>query len=125
MIFYKTQRLYLKLIMTAVKFKLWVEGKEDVFLGNGRVKLLEAIKAEGSITAAAKSMNMSYKKAWEQINSMNELSSKPVVLRNSGGKGGGGTELTQHGEKLIEQFRAINASCQEFIKSESKKYSFN
>jgi molybdate transport system regulatory protein len=68
---------------------------------------------------------MSYKKAWEQISSMNAISKVPVVNKNSGGKGGGGTEITEHGEQLIKQFKELKKSCNSFIKSESKKYKFN
>lgn len=80
-----------------------------------RIKLLEAIEQHGSISKAAKAVPMSYKAAWEAIDSINNLSSKPVVERETGGKGGGGTVVTPYGKKLIEMFYLLKKQHQLFI----------
>ncbi|MFY0644976.1 MAG: LysR family transcriptional regulator [Bacteroidia bacterium] len=110
--------------MNELKFKIWVEGEEGVFLGNGRVRLLEAISKTGSITAAAKSMNMSYKKAWEQIDHMNECSDEPLVTTSSGGKGGGGTSLTAKGEQMVKQFILVKEKFEELAVKERSEQRF-
>lgn len=110
--------------MHKLNFKIWVEGEEAVFLGNGRIRLLEAIDHTGSITAAAKEMGMSYKKAWEQVDSMNHQASEPLVITISGGKGGGGTMVTEHGKRVIAQFTQVKNACREFVESWDSKVKF-
>ena len=84
--------------------RLWIEGPEGTFLGFGRVVLLERILEHGSISAAARSMDMSYRHAWKLVDSMNRQSKKPVVISSTGGRGGGGARLTAEGEHAIEAF---------------------
>jgi molybdate transport system regulatory protein len=60
-------------------------------------------------------MKMSYKAAWDAIDTMNNLAGEPLVERVAGGKGGGGTRLTQRGLQLVENFRRIEAEHQRFI----------
>lgn len=105
----------------SIKNRLWVVRNNHTFLGDGRVALLEKVKEHGSITEAAKSMKMSYKKAWQLINGMNMLSDRPLVIRSSGGKGGGGTLLTKHGERAIRQYRNLENRCNLFLSKEVNK----
>ncbi len=85
-------------------------------LGGARqVALLEAIASTGSITHAAKAVGVSYKGAWDSIDHMNQLAGEPLLERSSGGKGGGGTRLTQRGQQLVENFRQIEAEHQKFL----------
>ncbi len=83
--------------------------------GQDRVALLAAVAQEGSITAAAKAVGMSYKGAWDAIEAMNNLAGEPLVARAAGGKGGGGTRLTARGAQLVENFRKIDAAHREFV----------
>lgn len=83
--------------------------------GSGRMQLLALVGAHGSITHAAKAMGMSYKAAWDAIDSMNNLAGEPLVERVAGGKGGGGTRLTPRGAQLVHNFRLIEAEHQRFI----------
>jgi len=83
--------------------------------GQDRVALLAAVAAEGSITAAAKAVGMSYKGAWDAIEAMNNLAGEPLVERAAGGRGGGGTRLTQRGSQLVENFRKIDEEHQRFV----------
>jgi molybdate transport system regulatory protein len=76
-------------------------------LGPGKVALLEGIAREGSISAAGRSMNMSYKRAWELVADINESFAEPLVAAQTGGKAGGGAALTPRGEELVRHYRAI------------------
>lgn len=82
------------------------------FLGDTRIRLLEAIAEHGSISQAAKAVPLSYKAAWDAVDAINNLSPKPVVERNAGGKHGGGTSLTDYGRRLIAFYRALEAEHQ-------------
>jgi molybdate transport system regulatory protein len=82
------------------------------FLGDTRIRLLEAIHVHGSISQAAKHVPLSYKAAWDAVDNMNNLADQPLVERTSGGKHGGGTVLTAHGHKVVALFRAMEAEQQ-------------
>src|SRR5574340_36266 len=71
------------------------------------LELLERIDASGSITAAANAMGMSYKAAWQAVEATNNLSEKPVVARQTGGKHGGGTSLTEYGRRVVAAHRRL------------------
>jgi molybdate transport system regulatory protein len=83
----------------------------DGRVGPGKVALLEAIAAAGSISAAARSLGMSYRRAWELVAELNQTFSSPVVERITGGAGGGGARLTRLGEALVLGFRDIEAAA--------------
>jgi molybdate transport system regulatory protein len=82
-------------------------------IGPGKIELLERIAAFGSIAAAGRSMDMSYRRAWELVEELNSLFGKPVVERQIGGKHGGGAKLTELGLALISRFRAIERAATE------------
>ncbi len=84
--------------------RLWVDVNETSFLGRGRIELLRRIETYGSISAAARSLNMSYRTAWKHIESMNRISSSVLVETEIGGHRGGGSQLTPLGKELIEIF---------------------
>ena len=104
----------------AIGNNLWIEKNGQFFLGKGRVELLKAIDSFGSINAAAKSMQMSYKKAWQTIDDMNSLADEPLVIRTTGGSGGGGTSVTEAGKDAIALYERINANCHSFLEDELK-----
>jgi len=87
-----------------VRGRIWIEGPDGTYLGYGRVILLERIRDTGSISAAARTMKMSYRHAWQLVDSMNLQAPQPLVKKGAGGKGGGGTRLTPAGERAIETF---------------------
>jgi molybdate transport system regulatory protein len=76
-------------------------------MSDNRIRLLEAIAEHGSISQAAKAVPLSYKAAWDAIDTLNNLAAQPLVVRNTGGSGGGGTELTDHGRQLVAFYRAL------------------
>jgi molybdate transport system regulatory protein len=79
----------------------------DIAVGPGKVDLLEAIAATGSITAAAKRLGMSYRRAWLLVDTMNRCFTKPVVEAEAGGKRGGGARLTAAGLLAVRHYRRI------------------
>ena len=101
--------------------RIWIDGPEGTFLGYGRIVLLERVHQFGSITQAAKSMDMSYRHAWELVDSMNRQASYPLVEASTGGKGGGGARLTREGEKAISLFWKLHADFQSFLTKEGEK----
>lgn len=85
-------------------------------LGSQRwIELLAAIGETHSITHAAKAVGLSYKAAWDAVESMNNLSERPLVQRAAGGKGGGGTTLTPRGEQLVRTYSAVADEHQRFL----------
>lgn len=78
--------------------------QQRVFADPRRIELLKQVKNTGSISQGAKLAGISYKSAWDAINEMNLLADQTLVERNTGGKGGGGAQLTRYGERLIQLF---------------------
>lgn len=105
-----------------IKSRIWIEFEDHVLLGEGRVRLLKAIDEKGSLSKAAKSLNISYKKAWQLLDSINSSAEKPVTINSIGGKGGGGAELTDYGKLLIRAFEEINQNCWEFLDKELERF---
>ena len=110
----------LKEIPFRVSGSLWIESDEQRFLGPGRVELLERIAETGSINQAAKQMGMSYKKAWEMVNSLNTQAKKPLVVTQTGGEKGGGATVTEEAWELIAAYRQIRERFQRFLEEESQ-----
>ena len=104
-----------------IKSRIWIEADGNILLGEGRVSLLKAIEATGSLTKASKSLGMSYKKAWSLIDAVNKRAEKPVTITNIGGKGGGGATLTPYGKSLVNTFESINKNCWVFLDKQIAK----
>jgi molybdate transport system regulatory protein len=79
------------------------------------VRLLELIAETGSISEAARQMEMSYRRAWLLIDEVNGIFGKPVVETATGGAGGGGAKITPLGEAVVAAFRAIENEATELI----------
>ena len=77
--------------------------------GPGKADLLEAIARAGSIAAAGREMSMSYRRAWTLVETMNGLFRGPLVVRDRGGAGGGGAQLTPLGEEVLARYRRLEA----------------
>ena len=82
-------------------------------IGIGKARLLEAIEAEGSITAAAKALGMSYRRAWLLMDELNRMFETPVVETRLGGRGGANARLTILGRAVVQLYRSIEKSSQE------------
>jgi molybdate transport system regulatory protein len=101
--------------------RVWVEGPTARFLGIGRLELLEHIRATGSISKAAAAMGMSYKRAWDLVQSMNTQATHPLVTTQTGGKSGGGTVVTPEGEQALTEFKAVQERFQAFLAEETRR----
>jgi molybdate transport system regulatory protein len=78
-------------------------------IGPGKIALLEAIRSTGSISAAARSIGMSYRRAWLLVEEINRTLRKPAVTAETGGLHGGGAMVTPVGERVVGLYRAIEA----------------
>ncbi|MEX3853529.1 TOBE domain-containing protein [Paraburkholderia sp. BR10923] len=94
---------------------VWFQAGTQTLGGAARIALLAAIGETGSITSAAKAVGISYKGAWDAVDTMNNLAGEPLVVRLTGGKGGGGTTLTPRAVKLIDTFRAVEREHRRFL----------
>src|SRR3954447_606213 len=92
--------------MTRVRVSIVFESGARI--GPGKAKLLESIRDTGSISAAAREMGMSYKRAWLLLDSMNQAFTEPVVTATLGGAGGGGARLTAFDAEILECYRRID-----------------
>lgn len=87
-------------------------------IGPGKAALLESVHSTGSISAAARSMGMDYKRAWLLIDSLNCAFLTPAVERATGGPGGGGATLTPLGVDLLERYRRLEAAAGKLAKAD-------
>jgi len=94
---------------------LWFNQADRKFLGGDQIELLEKIDQLGSITKAAKAVGISYKTAWDTVNTINNLAEKPLVDRLIGGKGGGGTSLTAEGKRIVSQFNIVQEEIRKVL----------
>jgi len=90
-----------------------VEG--EVRLGPGKIQLLEEIDRHGSISEAARTMNMSYRRAWLLVAELNQSFNQPVTATRTGGKGGGHALLTEFGHELIRLYRDIERDAAQAV----------
>ena len=91
----------------SIGLRLWVERAGKAILGKGRLELLQAIEETHSISAAARRMGMSYRHAWELVQSINDAAAQPLVDSTTGGAHGGGAELTPQGCWAVATFQAM------------------
>ncbi|MES1213901.1 MAG: winged helix-turn-helix domain-containing protein [Bacteroidota bacterium] len=105
----------------SVSGRLWIECDGNRFFGPGPVELLERIEKTGSINQAAKDMKMSYKKAWEIINTLNEHCANPLVVTHTGGSRGGGSVISDEAKQLIGYYRELRERFKNFIEKETAK----
>ncbi len=107
--------------MCKLKGKIWIDTDKGSFLGYGRLLLLQKIKETGSISESARALNMSYKKAWKLVESINSQAPSPLVITRIGGKKGGGARLTPLGEKLLDKFQQVYRDFQKFLDKETEE----
>ena len=87
-------------------------------IGPGKIRLLENIDKFGSISAAGRAMDMSYKRAWDLVDEINRICRQPAVERQTGGKNGGGAMLTPFGVSLVARYRKIERDAATAVKKE-------
>lgn len=86
-----------------------------VFLTEPRIRLLESIEACGSISSAARALGMSYKWAWDEVNTLNHKAPVAMVACNTGGRRGGGAALTPYGVRIVAFYRALAREYQQTV----------
>jgi len=96
--------------MPAIRFR--VDFGRDEAIGPGKIALLEHIASSGSLSQAARELHMSYRRAWQLLESVNGSFRERAVLTAKGGRGGGGARLTPFGERLIRAYRDFDAEVQ-------------
>ncbi len=101
--------------MAYPKASLRIEFGPEQRIGPGKVHLLELVAQTGSISAAAREMDMSYRRAWLLIDEMNHMFKEPVIAAATGGAHGGGARLTELGESLIAAYRAVEADSVQIL----------
>lgn len=98
-----------------LKVKLQVYCGKEIAMGPGKADLLEAIAREGSISAAARALGMSYRRAWLLVDTMNRCWAEPLVKTGPGSPGRAGAQVTQFGRRALDSYRAMQhrAACVE------------
>jgi len=98
----------------SVRIDLDTEGR----IGPGKIQLLENIHACGSISAAGRAMDMSYKRAWDLVDEINRICRHAAVARQTGGRNGGGAILTPFGMSLVARYRKIERAAASAVRKE-------
>lgn len=99
-----------------LRLRLEFDGKHT--LGPGKVQLLQAVIEHGSISAAARSMEMSYRHAWELLDDVNRCFAGRVLETEAGGKAGGGARVTDFGRELISRYQKIRDAAGSAVEEE-------
>ena len=94
-----------------VRFRMRIRTGDTVALGPGKVALLEAVHEHGSISAAARSLGMSYRRAWLLIDELNRSLKSPATISEQGGQSGGGCVLTPVGENIVRLYREVETQA--------------
>ena len=100
--------------------RIRIKAGKDIALGPGKMDLLEAIERTGSISAGARELGLSYRRAWDLVETMNQCFKHPLVARVKGGKGGGGAQLTDEGRRMLDLYRAMETKALKAIGPEWK-----
>ncbi len=94
---------------------LRILGSGNPAMGPGKAELISRIEATGSISAAAREMGMSYRRAWQLVEAINASFTEPVVVTAIGGKRGGGAVVTGYGRQLVARYRAMEDKASDAI----------
>jgi molybdate transport system regulatory protein len=92
-------------------------------MGPGRAQLISLIDSTGSISAAAREMGMSYRRAWQLVESINKSFKRPVVIKAVGGKSGGGAAVTAFGREVVALYRDMEEKASSAISVDLKQFS--
>lgn len=101
-----------------MRVRLRITAGDTIAIGPGKIALIEAIAKTGSITSAAKSLDMSYRRAWLLLDELNRALRQPAVDSTKGGRHGGGSQVTESGLRLIALYRDIEAKAAKTCRAE-------
>ena len=101
---------------------LRVLGKNAAAMGPGKAELVEHIAATGSISAAARAMGMSYRRAWQLVEALNAAYREAVIATATGGKRGGGARVTPFGKRVVRDFRAMEQKASRAIAGDLRRF---
>lgn len=105
-----------------IRGRIWIDKGAEAFIGDGKYELLQKIKVHGSLSKAASSMNMSYKKAWLSVKKINKFSEQELIVLSRGGSKGGKAVLTPNAEKLIKRYQDLQAEFDNFLKAQNESW---
>lgn len=109
--------------MTSSRPRLRILLGAEIAMGPGKADLLDALRRTGSISAAAREMDMSYRRAWQLVDTMNRSFRSPLVEANKGGPGGGGARVTAFGLDVLARYRAMEARAAASVAREMRTFS--
>lgn len=104
--------------MKKIKFKCWIEDEGEKFYGPGPNELIKRIQEDGSLSKAAGQMDMSYKKAWDLVQKLNNNSQTPWVVLKKGGLHGGGAEVTPHAITAVREYDKLQLKINELLRQQ-------
>ncbi|MEC9363725.1 MAG: winged helix-turn-helix domain-containing protein [Sinimarinibacterium flocculans] len=105
----------------SIRSQFWLMAGDEALAGPGRIELLRLIHATGSIRQAALQMGMSYRAAWDAVDAMNRRAGAALVTRLTGGRRGGGAQLTELGERLIRTYARLETAHARHVERMSAK----
>jgi len=101
-----------------LKLQIRILLEQNIAFGPGKADLLEAIEKTGSISQAAKSMNMSYRRAWQLVDTMNQCFETALVETQTGGTHGGGAAVTAIGQKVLQHYRQMEINARQTLEQD-------
>ena len=106
-----------------LNLKLRIYNEAEIAFGPGKAELLLAIHATGSISKAAKQMNMSYRRAWQLVDTRNRNFISPLVSTQTGGSYGGGAQVTAFGLQIVEKYQKMQTMAKQSVENEMVEFS--
>ena len=105
-----------------IRGRIWIDKGVEAFIGDGKYELLQKIKVHSSLSKAASSMNMSYKKAWLSVKKINASAEEDLVVLNRGGKNGGKAELTSFALILLDKYEKLQKEFERFLDKQNSRW---
>ncbi|MSQ59422.1 MAG: LysR family transcriptional regulator [Betaproteobacteria bacterium] len=106
----------------ALRPQIRISFKKSIAMGPGKAVLLEAIAASGSISAAARELGMSYRRAWLLVETMNQSFHRPLVETATGGQHGGGAIVSELGYEVVQRYRAMERKAAVSVVKEMEEF---
>ncbi len=105
--------------MYQLKGRIWIEIRNNTFIGEGKAQLLKKTAELGSLRKASIKLEMSYRKAWYNLNKLNGSTGKPLIILHRGGKNGGVAQITEYGEKILDLFEKTQYKFEKFLTNQT------